>query len=66
MLKKRRNNVEEEKEQPHQKGRVGLRKATTTLRGERSYIEKAAMMSRGRRRNIKKNDNNNTKKVKHH
>jgi len=65
MLKKRRNNVEEKKEQPHQKGRVGLRKATTTLRGKRSYIEKATMISRGRRRNIKKNDNN-TKKEKHH
>jgi hypothetical protein len=65
MLKKRRNNVEEEKEQPHQKGRVGLRKATRTLRGENSYIEKTTMMSRGRR-NIKKNDNNNTKKEKHH
>jgi hypothetical protein len=39
-----------------------LRKTTTTLRRKRSYIERAAMILRGRKRSIKKNDNNITKK----
>jgi hypothetical protein len=46
-----------------------LRKTTTTTsRGNKSCIEKVAMMPRGRRRNIKRSDNNSTKKEKemHH
>jgi hypothetical protein len=42
-----------------------LRK-TTTSRGKRNCIKKRAMMPRGKRRNIKKNDNNIEKEKEEH